>query len=266
MIKVKEARALRSTVLKPVWTCMQYKCQYWDGDNIWYHGGYIAISKFADEPYIDFRDIPNFGDKHICLTDIYSKEELQNMTWVDVICDYSGFDKKEIIEGSYDNIREQALTEKTENDTNNRVGVLIFNGNGKFLIEHAPNKPHDKNSWDLPKGHISFDDPSLEYAVKRECFEETGIFLDKVEELGTFLYVNPYDIGDLTMFKASVNDTQFADCDEEELLSSLVCSTFFEEDGKKLPEANEYKFISPAELKDYLYDSLVDYFTYNFEF
>lgn len=163
-------------------------------------------------------------------------------------------------------VKEQALIEKTENDTNNRVGVLIFNGNGKFLIEHAPNKPHGKNSWDLPKGHVSFDDPSLEYAVKRECFEETGIFLDKVEELGTFLYINPYDIGNLTMFKASVSDTQFADCDEEELLSSLVCSTFFEEDGKKLPEANEYKFISPAELKDYLYDSLVDYFTYNFEF
>ena len=156
------------------------------------------------------------------------------------------------------------LTEKTENDTNNRVGVFIFNENGKFLIEHAPNKPHDKNSWDLPKGHVSFDDPSLEYAVKRECFEETGIFLDKVKELGTFLYVNPYDIGDMTMFMANVSDTQFADCDEDELLSSLVCSTFFEENGKKLPEANEYKFISPAELDEYLYASLVNYFKYNF--
>ena len=84
--------------------------------------------------------------------------------------------------------------------------------------------------------------------------------------MGTFLYVNPYDIGDMTLFKASVNDTQFADCDEEELLSSLVCSTFFEEDGKKLPEADEYKFISPAELDECLYDSLVDYLNYNFKF
>ena len=72
--------------------------------------------------------------------------------------------------------------------------------------------------------------------------------------------------GDMTMFIASVNDTQFADCDEEELLSSLVCSTFFEENGKKLPEANEYKFISPAELDEYLYASLVNYFKYNFSF
>jgi len=158
------------------------------------------------------------------------------------------------------------LNEKTENDTNNRVGVLIFNGNGKFLIEHAPNKPHDKNSWDLPKGHISFDDPSLEYAVKRECFEETGIFLDKVEELGTFIYINPYDIGSMTLFKATIDDTQFAGCEDDEILNNLVCTTFFEENGKKLPEANEFKFISLNELNEYLYDSLVDYFNYNFKF
>ena len=68
----------------------------------------------------------------------------------------------------------------------------------------------------------------------------------------------------MTMFMANVSDTQFADCDEDELLSSLVCSTFFEENGKKLPEANEYKFISPAELDEYLYTSLVNYFKYNF--
>lgn len=162
------------------------------------------------------------------------------------------------------NIEKQVLIEKTENDTHNRVGVLIFNGNGKFLIEHAPNKPHENNSWDLPKGHISFDDPSLEYAVKRECFEETGIFLDKVEEIGTYVYINPYDTGYLTMYEADVSDTQFADCDEKELLSNLVCTTFFEENGKKLPEANEYKFISINEAKEYLYDSLVNYFSKNF--
>ena len=198
MTKINEHHALSRDALAPVWNCVENEDRFWDGGQIFYRGGYVRIYKSAGNPWMEFYNIPNKGDKHILLTNTYSEDELKEMSWIDVICDYSTFNREELINGTYNTSGKQTLTEKTENDTNNRVGVLIFNENGKFLIEHAPNKPHDKNSWDLPKGHVSFDDPSLEYAVKRECFEETGIFLDKVKELGTFSYINPYDIGDMT--------------------------------------------------------------------
>ena len=151
------------------------------------------------------------------------------------------------------------LHEKTEKDTNDRVGVLIFNDN-KILIEHAPNKPFEPNSWDLPKGHISKEDENKEYSAKRECFEETGLLLDKIHKLSTGKYITKYDSGLLTLYYANINQTQLSDCNENEILPQLTCSTFFEENGKKLPEASEYKFIKLNEIEEYLYKSLVDYF------
>lgn len=152
-----------------------------------------------------------------------------------------------------------SLHEKTEKDTDDRVGVLIFKDN-KILIEHAPNKPFEPNSWDLPKGHISKEDDNKEYSAKRECFEETGLLLDKIHELSVGEYITKYDSGTLTLYYANINQTQLSDCSEDEILSHLSCYTFFEENGKKLPEASEYKFIKLNEIENYLYASLVNYF------
>ncbi|MCF0124388.1 MAG: NUDIX hydrolase [Clostridia bacterium] len=142
-------------------------------------------------------------------------------------------------------------------DTKNRVGVIIYNSEGKFLIEHAPNHYFGDNDWDLPKGHIGTEDKSKEESAKRECFEETGILLDNISLIGE----TKYKEGTITLYEAHLEDTYLKGLSDEEIINNYVeCTTYFEADGKKWPEVTNFKFISMEEAPKELYKSLVKVF------
>jgi 8-oxo-dGTP pyrophosphatase MutT (NUDIX family) len=57
-------------------------------------------------------------------------------------------------------------------------GFIIFNKDGKVLIEHPTN--HDPNFWSFPKGMIDEGETPFESAV-RELYEETSLNLNDIE-------------------------------------------------------------------------------------
>ena len=59
------------------------------------------------------------------------------------------------------------------------AGIILFNRDGKVLVEHPTN--HDPNFWSFPKGMVDPEDASDFDAAKRECLEETDLDLDTID-------------------------------------------------------------------------------------
>jgi len=119
---------------------------------------------------------------------------------------------------------------------------LITDGE-KVLVELATGRKYQENCLDLPKG-LHEDGESLSETAKREVFEETGIKVNNLKELGIFKYNSSKNVA-LTLYYTN----------ELPSLSTMKCDSFFERDGKKLPEIKGYYYVKPEELKNLLYKS-----------
>lgn len=109
-------------------------------------------------------------------------------------------------------------------------GILITSGNMLFLAHVT-----GQTQWDIPKG-CADEGEAPRAAALRETFEETGLRLHDypLEEIGEL----PYLPGKrLHLFRARVLK-DFVD------LAACRCTSFFERDGKLLPEVDAFKWVA----------------------
>lgn len=116
--------------------------------------------------------------------------------------------------------------------------VMIYDPVKRTLVaEHPTGKAFYKKGtkerctgvMSLPKGGIEEGEEPIDAAI-RETFEETGLKLEKskLKYLGHYEYTIEKD---LEMFYYQMEDVN---------LSSLKCTSYFDRDGKKLPEVNGF--------------------------
>jgi 8-oxo-dGTP pyrophosphatase MutT (NUDIX family) len=118
------------------------------------------------------------------------------------------------------------------------VGTIITDG--QYILGCRPyGRKEAKYSYDLPKGHLEEGETYIETAV-RECKEETGFDLwpDHLVSLGNFQYIPTKD---LYLFLVAVDFLPEH--------STLKCTSYFEVNGKSVPEVIGYKNIPITELQ-----------------
>lgn len=84
--------------------------------------------------------------------------------------------------------------------------------------------------------------------LKEESSFDATVYKDKIEDFGIFNYLPNKDIH---LFKLRLNFLP--------KLSTLKCVSFFERDGKQIPEINEFRIISRSE-RQYFSKSLLKVF------
>jgi len=119
-------------------------------------------------------------------------------------------------------------------------GLIHFHG--KLLIC----RPRwDSDKWNLPKGGSDKGEIPIQAAI-REIYEETNIVIDStchITDLGATSYGK----------KKLLYLFYIVLLDEPE---ELKCNSFFERDGKQIPEMVDYKWINPPDYKLYFSDKL----------
>lgn len=114
--------------------------------------------------------------------------------------------------------------------------VVIINKNGDILGCHGTGKPNGEG-YDFPKGCADAGESDLEAAL-RELKEETGIIMsnDELIDCGVYKHNKKKNIH---IFMCQTDTFPLIEC--------LKCSTYFEFEGRKLPEVNGYEIISKSE-------------------
>ena len=121
-------------------------------------------------------------------------------------------------------------------------GGLIFYGE-KMLIC----RPRwDSGLWNLPKGVKEDDETTLDAAI-REIKEETNISIDTDVDVITIIGRLPYlKKKDLFLFNIKL----------KEFPIGLKCNSFFERNGKQIPEMVDFKWVSLWDTKSYFSEKL----------
>lgn len=120
---------------------------------------------------------------------------------------------------------------------NKRVtaAVVIIDPEGNILGCHATGRKENEG-YDFPKGMVEEGEDDLSAAV-RELSEETGIFLGKDKakliDLGVFPHNKEKDIH-IFLFRVRIFPP----------MELLKCESYFEQNGRKLPEVDGFRIIS----------------------
>ncbi len=113
------------------------------------------------------------------------------------------------------------------------AAVVMIDSNGSILACHGTGKPKDYG-FDFPKGEVDEGETDIDAAI-RELREETGYVLSKdyLVDIGVYPHNKKKDIH---LFL----------CKMEELPNpaDLKCDSFFELNGRQIPEVDFYEIIS----------------------
>jgi putative (di)nucleoside polyphosphate hydrolase len=125
------------------------------------------------------------------------------------------------------------------------VGTIITD-NINILLGHTSYG----NGYDIPKGRQEEGETYIQTAI-RELKEEFGIVEPKFrfEELGMFEYIKSKD---LYLFKLPYTDLY-----KDIAMSILRCTSYFDKDGKQVPEINGYKIVKISEIEKYCYKGMI---------
>ena len=117
-------------------------------------------------------------------------------------------------------------------------GLILINDN-KILLGHVTKK----NFWDIPKGEVENNESHIECCL-RELKEETNLDYQSLRkdfiELGLFNYNSNKD---LYLYKIEHNIQE---------LKKLCCNSYFDMNGIKMPEMDEYKMVSFDEIDKFV--------------
>ena len=139
------------------------------------------------------------------------------------------------------------------------AGIIPFRINNttkelEFFLGHPGGYSwKNKNYWAFMKGHVEEGEDHFEAAL-RELYEETSIdwrneFFNFVDEIS-----NENDVKDLGQHKyVSGKDLHLFYINRNVDVKNLKCLSFFEKNGRKLPEVNFYKVSYEFTLKIFLH-------------
>lgn len=122
------------------------------------------------------------------------------------------------------------------------AALVLIDKDGSILACHATGKPKN-TGYDFPKGLVEDGESDID-AAKREFFEETGV------ELGSLFSNNNPEIFDCGVHNHNrEKEIHIFLCNIEKFpdLSILKCKSFFERNGKEIPEVDSYSILSKAE-------------------
>ena len=119
------------------------------------------------------------------------------------------------------------------------AAIVMINKKGDILAGHATGRKMD-TGWDFPKGCVDGNESHIHAAV-RELMEETGINLWDIEDAKLL------DLGIFPHNKEKDIHIYLCQVDEFPNLDELECTSYFELDGKQIPEVNAFKIISKEE-------------------
>jgi len=123
-------------------------------------------------------------------------------------------------------------------------GCLLF-FEDKFLIV-KPFGPSKTVYWSLPKGLLEEGETEQETMI-RELFEETNIRITK-DDVVFDLGINPYlKNKDIHLFVARIDS----------LPEKLKCNSFFEMNGKQVPEVVKFQWVTTKEAKQFLHPAIL---------
>ena len=132
-----------------------------------------------------------------------------------------------------------------EFDSHDRVAVFVTDGQ-RFIVGKAPQSKGLPNGYDLPKGHVQYNELFVD-AAKREAYEEIGLKIDNLTQLSDKL---PYRKGDTITFFASIVKPLPNKI-------TLKCKSSFVWKGREVPEFVKFEMPTLNDFKTYLYPALV---------
>ena len=95
------------------------------------------------------------------------------------------------------------------------VGIYLFHEGHLLYLKYASCKPDDlKGRWGVPAGKIHKDEVP-EAGARRELYEETGIALDTLEEVGSLFFRKPGCQFRFILFYSTINTTPAIDLSVE---------------------------------------------------
>lgn len=84
------------------------------------------------------------------------------------------------------NLMEETMKQNIQNIV---VGIAVLNGESLLMLQRLPDDSYP-NMYEIPGGNLEFPE-TLEEAIKRELFEETGLKLESIKQ-----YLGFFDYGD----------------------------------------------------------------------
>lgn len=88
----------------------------------------------------------------------------------------------------------------------NGVGIVVVTTDNKILLNYEYRYVIDQYSWEVPGGGID-EGETPEQAAIRELYEETGITVEKLEEIGVFYPLNSFNTESVTLFYTQIPST-----------------------------------------------------------
>ena len=113
------------------------------------------------------------------------------------------------------------------------AAVVMIDNDGNILGCHGTGKPKNYG-FDFPKGEVEDGERDIDAAI-RELYEETGYVLsrDNLIDIGVYPHNKKKDIH---LFLCKMNELPRP--------TGLKCNSFFEINGKQIPEVDFYEIIS----------------------
>ena len=120
------------------------------------------------------------------------------------------------------------------------AAVVMIDNNGNILGCHGTGKPKDYG-FDFPKGEVEEGERDIDAAI-RELREETGFVLsrDNLIDIGVYPHNKKKDIH---LFLCKMNKLPNP--------VGLKCTSFFELNGKQIPEVDFYEIIPMEDRKKF---------------
>lgn len=122
-------------------------------------------------------------------------------------------------------LREYDLILKAKTGKTKYSDILVYNKDGQLLLVQRDQHDNNGSKWGVPGGHVDAGEEFLE-AAQRELFEETGIWVDELEEVA--------------VYDKEGKEIHYFKVDLEEETQVVVQNT----------EGQDYKWVNFSELED----------------